>query len=255
MADKHSAGRLGATRRTFLSASAVTAATPPPSDNYAGTSRRAAKLSLGTGPIEPFADVAALVATLPPDANMIHHVPPLGTGADSGRVTEEQRNVRLTGFLYACSREMDNDFHLMIGRAANAPAEMYMTVEVSGLPPANAPSYASMKSARDAFKAYFGQHLPQLTYDYYDPPIPVVITGSLFFDMDHATGPHPGPPSLKSHIPTIWEVHPVSAITLGTQAGAPAAANVRAVTEAVSPQGEQIHILHTNETDEYDKPT
>jgi hypothetical protein len=42
-----------------------------------------------------------------------------------------------------------------------------------------------------------------------------VVEGSLFFDMSHAIGQHPGPPSLKSRMPTIWEVHPVTSITLG----------------------------------------
>jgi hypothetical protein len=63
--------------------------------------------------------------------------------------------------------------------------------------------------------SFFGAHAPLLAYDFYHPPIPVVVEGSLFFDMTHAVGQHPGPPSLKSRMPTIWEVHPVTAITLG----------------------------------------
>jgi hypothetical protein len=38
------------------------------------------------------------------------------------------------------------------------------------------------------------------------------IEGSLFFDITHATGGHPGPQDLRPHIPTIWEVHPVTNI-------------------------------------------
>ena len=52
-----------------------------------------------------------------------------------------------------------------------------------------------------------------MTYDFYDPPIPIQVEGSLFFDMSHATGQRPGPQSLKSRMPTIWEVHPISSIT------------------------------------------
>jgi hypothetical protein len=70
-------------------------------------------------------------------------------------------------------------------------------------------------AARKAFKTFFGTDLPGFTYDFYDPPIPVSIAGSLFFDMSHATGQRPGPASLKSRMPTIWEVHPVSSIALG----------------------------------------
>jgi hypothetical protein len=90
---------------------------------------------------------------------------------------------------------------------------MYMTVEISGLPPQNSPSFAPLKAARDAYKAYFGAaHLPGSGYDFYNPPRPVTITGSLFFDLTHATGGHPGPQSLRPHMPVIWEIHPISSI-------------------------------------------
>jgi hypothetical protein len=143
---------------------------------------------------------------------MIHRKPPITVTADSNRVAPEKRNVRVKSFLYAASREDDNDFHLIIGRDPDRTLEMYMTAELSGLPPQNAASFTKLKAARDAFKAFFGAHLPGFTYDFYDPPIPVVIEGSLFFDMTHATGQRPGPQSLKSRMPTIWEIHPVSAI-------------------------------------------
>ena len=66
--------------------------------------------------------------------------------------------------------------------------------------------------ARDDYKAFFGSNLPGMSYDFYDPPIPVEIEGSLFFDMSHATGSKPGPSSLRDDIPTIWEIHPISKI-------------------------------------------
>jgi hypothetical protein len=196
-------------------AAALRAAPGPLSDNFAGNARMAAKLSIGTGPTEQFADVRALSATLPADHAMIQHVPPIDTSSTSVRVTEEQRNIHVVGFLYAASREADNDFHLVVGRDPATPPEMYMTMEVSGLPPATNAAFQKIKSARDAFHSFFGAHQPLLAYDFYHPPIPVVIEGSLFFDMTHAVGPAPGPPSLKSRMPTIWEVHPVTAITLG----------------------------------------
>ena len=46
-------------------------------------------------------------------------------------------------------------------------------------------------------QAFFGNQpngLPGLTYDFYDPPIPLEIDGSLFFDLSHVTGGRPGPP-------------------------------------------------------------
>lgn len=120
--------------------------------------------------------------------------------------------------MYAASREADNDFHLIIGRDPKATPEMYMTMEISGLPPSGSPSLSQLKAARDAFKAFFKAkargELPGLTYDFYHPPVPVEIDGSLFFDMSHAKGPHPEPPSLKSRMPVIWEVHPITKIVL-----------------------------------------
>jgi len=191
-------------------------AKPPVGDNFGGTDRKAAKLSIGTGMSEQFHDLKDLINSLEPEENMIKHTPPVKTDAKSNRVKEEMRNVSLNAFLYAASRESDNDFHLIIGRNPTGSPEMYMTMEVSGLPPKASPSFAAIRRARDAFQGFFGkQHLPAFTYDYYHPPIQVTIEGSLFFDMTHSSGQRPGPPSLKSRMPTIWEVHPVTAITLG----------------------------------------
>jgi hypothetical protein len=146
---------------------------------------------------------------------MINHLPSIPITAASGRVQEEQRNVQVTGFLYAASREADNDFHLIVGRDVSAPEEMYMTMEVSGLPPADSDAFQHLNDARVSFKTFFGAQLPVSTYDFYHPPIPVVVEGSLFFDMTHARGQAPGPSSLKSRMPVIWEVHPVTSIKLG----------------------------------------
>jgi hypothetical protein len=194
------------------------AAAPPTGDDFQGTARKAAKLSISTAKTENFKDVKDLVASLVPDAKMIAHKPKIGTGATSNRVKEEERNVHVTAFMYAASREADNDFHLIIGRDPKATPEMYMTMELSGLPLAGDPSFTQLKAARDAFKKFFkdnaGGKLPGLTYDFYQPPVPVQIDGSLFFDITHAKGPHPGPPSLKSRMPVLWEVHPITKIVL-----------------------------------------
>jgi|HubBroStandDraft_3_1064219.scaffolds.fasta_scaffold1406341_1 hypothetical protein len=40
----------------------------------------------------------------------------------------------------------------------------YMTMEVSGLPPASAGTFARLKSARDAFQSFFGD--TGATYDF-----------------------------------------------------------------------------------------
>jgi hypothetical protein len=184
------------------------------SDDFAGTARRIAKLSIATATTENFADVAALIATLPSVASMVKlNIP---TTATSDRVAPEKRNIHVTAFLYAASREADNDFHLIIGRDPSASQEMYMTMELSGLPASDSAAFPALNAARSAYKSFFGAaKLPGAGYNFYQPPIPVVIDGSLFFDATHSTGQAPGPPSLKSRMPTIWEVHPISNIKLG----------------------------------------
>ena len=189
----------------------------PAGDDFAGTARKAAKLSISAAKVQNFKDVSDLVKSLVPEAEMIAHKPKITTAATSKRVKEEERNIHVTAFLYAASREADNDFHLIIGRDPKATPETYMTMELSGLPPKGSASFSQLNAARNAFKKFFknnGLPLPGLKYDFYDPPRPVQIEGSLFFDMSHAKPPHPGPPSLKNKMPTIWEVHPITAITL-----------------------------------------
>jgi hypothetical protein len=91
-------------------AAALKAAVPT-GDQFAGSARKAAKLSIGSGPVESFTDLKPLIESLPIDDDMIKHQPPITTLPTSKRVKEEQRNVHLTAFLYASSHEPDNDFH------------------------------------------------------------------------------------------------------------------------------------------------
>jgi hypothetical protein len=205
------------------------AAAAPSGDGYQGKDRMAAKLTLGTGGIKSFADTRELDAALPAPSKMLKHKPPIGTGPSSGRVEEEQQNVRVRAFLYAASRENDNDFHLIIGLATSEKPNVCMNVEISGIPdtanknykasglpdPSKAPystTVKKLKSARNAFKKFFGSDVPQLGYDFYNPPIPVEIEGALFFDRTHGTGQKPGPAKLRPFIRTVWEIHPISKI-------------------------------------------
>jgi hypothetical protein len=184
----------------------------PVSDDFGGTARKAAKLAIATANTEHFDDLQDLLPTLASKTAMNKHKPKITIEANSGRVAEEKRNIRLRAFLYAASREDDNDFHLIIGRDVTKTPHLYMTVEISGLPPNSFKSFTKLKAARDAFKAFFKEHVPGPTYDFYDPPVPIEVEGSLFFDMSHVGGQGPGPKSLHKDIPTIWEIHPVTRI-------------------------------------------
>jgi hypothetical protein len=200
-----------ATSMETLNAALAAAEAAPVGDDFKGTSRKAAKLSIANAPTKTFTDLKNLINSLPSHEDML--ALKIKTTATSDRVAEEKRNVRGKVFLYAASREEDRDFHLILGRDPDSSPEVYMTMELSGLPPASKPSFAKLKAARDAFKAFFGGDLPGLSYDFYDPPIPVRIEGSLFWDASHAKGTRPGPKSLKSRMPVVWEVHPITRIT------------------------------------------
>jgi hypothetical protein len=183
------------------------------SDSFRGSKRKAAKLAIADAPIEAFGDLPSFIASLTPDRQMRSRRPPISDGPRSNRVDEEKRNIHVRAFLYAASREDDNDYHLIIGSDRSAGPLQCMTMELSGLPRSRNRSFVRLKAARNAYKAFFGTNLPGTSYDFYDPPIPVEIEGSLFWDANHATGTRPGPQSLKSRMPTVWEVHPISTIT------------------------------------------
>jgi hypothetical protein len=182
------------------------------SDNFDGTKRKVAKLSISGAKVETFKDLKALVDSFPDDSKFIKRKPKLKDDAKSDRVDEEKRNVRVSAFLYAASREDDNDFHLIIGTDPKGKKLVCMTMEISGLPPKKAPSFNDIKKARDDFKKLVRDKLPGTGYNFYRPPIPITIGGSLFFDITHAKGGHPGPKDLRPSIPTIMEVHPVTEI-------------------------------------------
>ncbi len=189
----------------------------PPGDDFSGSDRRAAKLSISAAKMETFKDLKNLIKSLTAEDLMTNHTPKITKDSMSKRVKEEKRNVHVPAFMYAVAREGDNDFHLIIGRKPKAAPEMYMTMELSGLPPSNSKSSKRLKAARDAFKKFFndhGENLPGAGYVFPHPPVPVTIEGSLFFDITHAKGPRPGPKSLKSRMPVVWEVHPITKIEL-----------------------------------------
>lgn len=185
----------------------------PKGDNFGGTARKVAKLSFANADTEEFSDLRDLIESLVPDSKMKNRNPKITTTANSNRVKEEKRNISVSTFLYAASRENDNDYHLILGRDPEVAPELYMTMELSGLPPANSSSFNKLKAVRDVFKKFFKDNLdgnlPGTSYDFYDPPIPVQVEGSLFWDASHATGTRPGPKSLKSRMPVVWEVHPI----------------------------------------------
>ncbi|HLN30205.1 MAG TPA: hypothetical protein VK395_20850 [Gemmataceae bacterium] len=188
---------------------------PKPSDgiHFAGSARKVAKTSIAQAGTEPLSDLDTLLDPLLTKQDFSDGVMRKKIKPNSPRVNEEKRNVSVRAFLYATKKEGDNDYHLLIGPdPSQSDNAHYMTSEVSGLPdPANQAT-TTLTAARNQFENFVersGGHLPGTTYMRFDPPIPIVVTGSLFFDIDH----HPGQVGTGTIVPkSVWEIHPVTTI-------------------------------------------
>jgi hypothetical protein len=182
----------------------------PSPDAFQGKARKVAKTKILTGEPEPVRSVNELFGTLQDSDHMMGlHI---GTGPNVDRVAEEKRNVRVKGYIYAFRKESDNDYHVIIGDAPGTPNPKYLNVEVSGIPAdGTAENRARLWDVRKAFKGTFqlGDEGPD-SYNRPDPPVPVEITGSLFWDSEHEPPHTVGPNDFKPR--TAWEIHPVSGI-------------------------------------------
>jgi hypothetical protein len=172
---------------------------------FRGKDRKTPKISIAPGQRETFTSIEALIATLPPDDAMRNRTPPLTRESDF-RVPEENRNVRVTAWVYAIKYEADQDWHLIVGTDPQDPTPTYFNVEISGLPANNAPSYQRLKRVREDLAEMFDFDLPASGYWAY-VPFRIVIDGSLFYDIDHPPGTV-GPKATRPN--TAWEIHPVT---------------------------------------------
>ena len=181
-------------------------------DVFDGCARRTPKTTMlpaSDAAAEPFEDISALKATLQDDGEMIHHVPLIAHDADSERVAEEMRNVSVDAYLYAVAKESDRDFHLIVGDKDCDASACFLNAEVSALPK-TAARRPPFETVREALVDMFGEE-PGEAYWQIDPPAPIHIEGTLFYDIDHrpgAVGPSWAKPD-KS-----WEIHPISVLAL-----------------------------------------
>ncbi len=175
------------------------------SEIFDGSYREGAKTSLSPAALENFRTLRAFVNTLPGKDLMADSI----TGTNSSRIASEERNVRIKkAYLYAYSRQTDEDSHVIIGTSKKATASTrYFNVEVSGPPPADDTSFLVLKAARDSFLTKAAQNLCSSGYFFYENPLQVEVSGSIFFDKQHNGGVI-GPASARP--PDAWEIHPVS---------------------------------------------
>lgn len=175
------------------------------SENFDGSNRKDAKISISPATIETFNTLRSFVNTLPDKELMADSI----SGSNHPRIASENRNVRIKkAYLYAYSRQTDEDYHVIIGTSKIPTASTkYFNVEVSGLPPATHPSFAVLKATRESFLSKASEKLCASGYYFYNTPLLVEVSGSLFFDKQHHNGLI-GPATARP--PDAWEIHPAT---------------------------------------------
>jgi hypothetical protein len=180
---------------------------------FRGKDRKAAKTSIADTEVEEFASLGALVHTLQSEDAMRNHDPEITEDETMDRVDEERRNVRVPAFICAIKYEADQDWHIIGAADADCDGPTFFNFEVSGLPKSSAASHDQLLDARNQLADLLDHDLPGPgTYRQYKEtgPIPVIIQGSLFYDVDHVAGVV-GPQGMRPK--TSWEVHPVTSIS------------------------------------------
>ena len=177
------------------------------SDNFDGTNRKDAKISISLASLQSYFTIRSLASTLPDKNLMADSI----TSTSDPRIPSEDRNVRVKKtYLYAYSRQTDEDFHVIIGTTkTQTSTTRFFNVEISGLPPANHPSFTILKAARDSFFSKATEDLCTSGYFFYVNPLKIEVSGSLFFDKQHHNGKI-GPESARP--PDAWEIHPVTSL-------------------------------------------
>lgn len=174
---------------------------------FAGTDRAVPKTHLVSAPIEVFASVDELLGKLKSDDEMRNHNPIITKDPESERVEEENKNVVINeAFIYGIYREKDNDFHIILGNGKPGAGMRLINIEVAGLPD----SGDELKKVRDKIITRFGDiSCNDGAFKPVGTLIPVKVTGSLFYDIDHA----PGIVGFGIFKPKkSWEIHPVKDI-------------------------------------------
>src|SRR5258706_2367889 len=156
---------------------------------FRGKDRKGPKTTIADANIEEFAALEALIASLASDDDMRNHQPPLETDSNA-RLDEERRNVRVRAWIYAIKYEADQDWHIIAGTDPSQTPKTYFNTATSGLPSHNAAAFQTLLEVRQSLAAILDEDLPGTGayHSYADDPIPVIIEGSLFYDIDHAPG-------------------------------------------------------------------
>ena len=190
--------------RGFLIFRAGPTPTLPP-EVFAGKYRKTAKTSFVSVTVKSFATLDSLFAPLPTDSKMSKEFPALLTKADTARVASEKRTVKVPAFIYWAASEDDRDFHIILGSTAQLTSTtVFMNTEASGLPPAH-PTTSPFAQRRKDIRKILANH--ENIHGLFKRPVPVSVTGSLFWDGEHRFPNNVGPEGLRPI--KAWEIHPI----------------------------------------------
>lgn len=180
------------------------------SDRYTGSFRAAAKTTPVDGPAIELASVQRYIDTVvtPLDDSSIRTAYPEVTDSHADRIAPERRVVRLHAFLTAVRKEDDGDYHCILSDTATSGPNII--AEASGLPTESAGQLlAEARKSVETIVGPAGMDVAQEKYQILSPPVPVVVTGSLFYDSEHKPNTI-GPAGHKAV--TMWEIHPIHSI-------------------------------------------
>jgi hypothetical protein len=191
--------------------------TPCQGDDFDGSDRKKSKTSVSTASVQVFEGLNELLndGGLKSDDEMgSQYNPEISSAENSARVPEERRNIHFNQtWIYAFAREGDEDYHVIIGSTDDKKTARFFNTEVSGLPVVHSGStYTKLNKVRNDFKNHFRINSCRTGYfRILDHPVPVSITGSLFFDKHHYDG-HGTMGTEGARPDSYWEIHPITNI-------------------------------------------
>lgn len=208
---------------------------------FAGKYRRDAKTSYATKgnkliAFEPFESISELINALNSvsEEERVKAAYKESTGKslsardnNEPRLDVEKRNVKLVGYIRAVKwvASEDQDFHVMVCEGQKNNGHPCFTTEVSGLP-SDGVRKSDFRRVRKELIAVMRDFVDDADpskplkptnlknkWAFFDPGIPVEISGSLYLDAIHlpgSVGPRPSTSNKRDHTtPTAWEIHPV----------------------------------------------
>ena len=203
--------------RTFLFTLVLTAASCAA---YAqGTERWSIKTSVPDGTNFSKAAQVALTDLLAlPDAPGVGHddakYQSARIPAKAGDKFSEGQLLTTTGWLHLVAGETDGDYHIQISDS-DSTGDHCLIVEVPNPDPkvtASADLQPKFAAVRDLIKTkMLAGKDPSVGGSVLQHPVYVTVSGILFYDDSHVGDPPRGKKGM--HAATLWELHPVTAIT------------------------------------------